>query len=139
MSLPTEWIACGKHRMRSEGNLLWVQFIGDISMDEFRQICAEGDRLIALYGGIYMLADVEQAATMPPEIRRAVVGWIRQGKVRGVANIKANMTLRGLSILLVTAVRVLSGVPGEVTFVASEDEARAWVAELERKRLAHAR
>lgn len=138
MHRTNEPIPCGLHRIRTEGHLLLVQFVGVLSMAEFRQISNEADKLIAEYGGLYMLADVEQATTIPAEVRRAVVGWMKTGQIRGIANIKANMTTRGLSLLLINAIRLLTGLSSEVTFVASEAEGRAWVAELERKRLKRA-
>ena len=127
-------IFCGPHRVCTDGNLLIVQFIGAISISDFRQLREQAELLTRKYGGIYMIADLEKSTGMPQEVRRAAVDWMREGKIYGVANVRANRANIALSTLLSNALRLLSRLHAQLTFVATEEEARAWIAETERKR-----
>jgi hypothetical protein len=125
---------CGNHSVHSDGNLLIVEFIGQLEMPEFVQIRALGDRLISRYGGIYFLAHVQHAQGITPEVRRAIVSWFKSRQVHGIVNINAATPIRALITLLTTGARLLLGVATPMVILGTEQEARAWVEEKEKHR-----
>lgn len=130
--VPAE-VTFGLHHARCEGRFLIVYFDGPLTLSEFLQFRAYSDAVVAAQGGVYVLCHAAQSGGVTAEARRKVVEWATSSNVLGVANIRAGMMVRGLASLLANAIRLVSGRMPPIAFVATEQEARAWAQELERK------
>lgn len=136
MPEPSASLACGQHRLRSEGKLIIIEFIGRLELDEFEQMVAFVQRVVAEQGHAYLLAQVRQAGSIAAPVRQQLGPWLRRLPLRGIANVEASVASRGLATLLANGLRLLYGINHPVGFHKDEAEARGWVEDLERKHAA---
>lgn len=127
-----EPISCGRHRMRSEGKLILVEFVGRLEADEFQVMRTFCERVIHEQGYAYLLAHVQKSGGMSPEVRHELGPWFKRIQFRAVANIGANLAARSLATLLTNGLRLIYGIDHPMAFHKDEAEARKWVDELER-------
>ncbi len=136
MPEPRAPLACGKHRLRSEGKLILVEFVGSLDLDEFEQMVTFSEAVVAEQGYAYLLAQVRQAGSISAPVRQRLGPWLRRIPLRGIANVEASVASRGLATLLANGMRLLYGINHPVGFRKDEAEARKWVEDLERKHAA---
>lgn len=121
------------HRVRVEGCILLVHFVGDVTMDDWKKFRLISEEVIATEGRFYMIGHLPESGTIVPEVRRDYLNWLKEKPLLGVANIGGGRMSRALAVLLSNAIRLFLGVRIPTAFVQTEAEARAWVAELEAK------
>ncbi|HZF47761.1 MAG TPA: STAS/SEC14 domain-containing protein [Polyangiaceae bacterium] len=117
----------GQHTATIEDDTAFVDFVGDESPEEARQL---GDLLagyLAKSPRFYVICDVRRIGDVPSETRKAWVVWFKNQSPEAVVLIGAGIAIRMFVKLLIAATRVLLGQEPRFVLVGSEDEARAWV------------
>jgi hypothetical protein len=120
---------CGRHRVRVDGAVLVVHFIGNLSADEGRQLLAICEQQIRQHGHAYLLALVDQAGSIDASFRRELMTWMKANPQLSIANVRASPVARTVGILLGNAFRLMGVVENSTAFFESEEAARAWLAE----------
>lgn len=124
------WQLIGKHRIRIEEDVVYVVIQGDIQGDEVVTLCEELTQIQRQYGLVFDILDATAAGGMSAEARRQVGEWYRQNHLEiEIAVFGASRLLRTLFSLMTNALRMLSRNHLLMHFVATESEAKAWVAE----------
>lgn len=118
----------GAHQLVFEQDLVLVRVRGDYNLPDAQQVGDELAALMGRQGRVYILVDLTQAGTIPPESRRFLAEWNKQYTLGGVANFGGGAAIRLLSTLLMNAYRLIRPEGAPLVYVGSEAEARAWVA-----------
>lgn len=133
------WQLIGKHRICIEQDVVYVVIQGDIQGDEVVTLCEELTQVQRQYGLVFDILDATAAGGMSAEARRQVGEWYRQNHLEiEIAVFGASLLLRTLFSLMTNALRLLSRNHLLMHFVATEGEAKAWVAERRDKKHATA-
>lgn len=111
-----------------------VAFIlaGDIHEAEMHAILAFARRLSE--GDVYTVIDLSRVGTVSPEARRVVRETPAHPTLRSVAVVGASFHLRVLATLIMKALAMVAKRSFDLAFFRSDDEARAWIADLRQKR-----
>ena len=124
------WAQIGRHEYRIAGDLLYVRGHGDILPGESDQMC---DLLLGLYqqhGTAFLIVDASGLTGMGIEARRENAAWHRAHKLTAPSVVYgANLLVRTLLTLLVSAIRLIGRHEREIRFVANEADAVRWVDE----------
>jgi hypothetical protein len=120
-------IHIGKHIARVDGNILYLQMIGDISLEEIQKYIGLADQLTAEHGSFYIVDDMARFGSAAPEVRKKVASWIAQGACLGAAIYGASLSSRTMTTLILGAMKMMGRHVFPVTFVKTEQEARDWV------------
>lgn len=121
-------IRIGNHTARIEGNILYLQLVGDISLEEIQKYISLADGLTAEHGSFYIIDDMARFGSAGPPVRKKVASWIAQGACRGAAIYGASLSSRTMTTLIIGAIRMMGSHVFPVSFVKTEQEARDWVA-----------
>ncbi|MCK6587259.1 MAG: hypothetical protein HUU21_37095 [Polyangiaceae bacterium] len=117
----------GQHTVVIQGDLAFVDFIGDESPEEAREI---GDLLVGYLVArprFYVICDVRRIGNVPSETRKTWIRWFKTHSPNAIVLIGAGIGIHTLVKLIIAATRVLTGKEPRFVLVGSEDEARAWV------------
>lgn len=126
----------GKHRVLIDGFIVTIDFDGLFELPEFEQQCRVMDEVRAQHGRVYLIALTARAKAMPPQVRQAMGVYMKTHKLGGVANVAASLFARGIALLIRHGIELVYGPTAPLTFCQTEEEARAWIAELDKKWLA---
>lgn len=121
-------IHIGEHTARIDGNILYLQLIGDISVEEIQKYIGLADQLTAEHGSFYIIDDMARFGSAAPEVRKKVASWMAKSACRGAAIYGASLTARTMTTLIIGAMKMMGSHIFPVTFVKTEQEARDWVA-----------
>lgn len=127
-------IPVGPHLVEIEGDVIIVRQRGDFELAHMKEWCRIADGVIAEYGGAFTISDFTVSGDFPPESRRYGSEWQNSAKVFGSALFGSSLAQRVLMTMIVRVGSMFRKHPGSpLVSVASEAEARAWVAELRKK------
>lgn len=129
-------IHIGEHTARIDGDILYLQLIGDISAAEIQKYVGLADQLTAEHGAFYIIDDMARFGSAAPEVRKKVASWMSKSACRGAAIYGASLTARTMTTLIIGAMKMMGSHFFPVSFVKTEQEARDWVAA---QRLKHSR
>lgn len=121
--------AIGPHSVEIEGDIITVRLRGDFELEHMQKWCGLADAVIAEHGGAFTISDFSAGGHFPPESRRYGSEWPNAGRVWGSALVGSSLALRVLMTMIIRVSAMLrkqQGVP--LVSVATEAEARAWVA-----------
>ena len=123
------WQPLGKHRFRVEEDLVFVIAQGEIDADEIISLCEHVFQIYQKYGQVYEIVDATAGGSMSAEARRRNAEWLRSHPFQVLAVVfGASGLLRTVFSLMTNALRLLGRTEVQTHFVASEAEARAFVA-----------
>lgn len=128
--------------LRIGANRLWFEppdtigfvLAGDLSEDEIRGILAFVRESSQGADDIYMLINMVGLGTVSQGGRRLSRETPTPTVLRGIAVIGASFHMRVLTTLTLKALAIVTRRPFEVAFFGAEPEARAWIADLRRRR-----
>lgn len=126
----------GKHRVLIDGFIVTIDFDGLFELPEFEQQCRVMDEVRAQHGRVYVIAMTAKANSMTPPVRKAMSQYLKEHAVAGVANVAASLIARGIATLVRHGIELVYGPTAPLRFCQTEEEARAWIAELDKKWLA---
>lgn len=124
-----DWKTFGSQRVRIDGYCVIIHYSGVLNLDEHRRILALAEQVIATYGYVYFIGDVEHVTTVTMEARRDFFRWAQTHPIRGFANIKASLFARTIGSLMQNGMRLLTGILPPNCYVDNEAEAYKWVSE----------
>lgn len=123
------WQQIGKHRIRIEQDVVFVVTQGDISGNEVIALCEQLLQIQQQYGWAFELVDASAGGSMSAEARRQSAEWYRHHSLdREAVVFGASLIFRTIMSLVANGLRMLGSSQLQVRFVATEAEARAWVA-----------
>lgn len=125
MGLTPEFSALGKHRIRVEGDVVFWETHGEVTLEEAQDICErQGPHCIPL-GYSLMILDATGGIHMSAGARRLFAHWMKEHRLPNCSVIiGSNFMLRGLGTLFANAVRLLTSQEPGIHFV--RNEAEAW-------------
>ncbi len=123
------WQSIGTHRFRIEEDLVFVIAQGEISAEEIITLCEHLFLIYQKYGHVYEIVDATAGGSMSAAARRRNAEWFRSHPFQVQAVVfGASGLLRTVFSLMTNAMRLLGRSEIQTHFVASEAEARAFVA-----------
>lgn len=123
------------HTVRSEGDLILVQFQGALTLADAEVLSAAYSQEIERRGYLLLLVDLAGADNASTEARRKLVLWAEPHSHRiSAACYGGSLLVRSFMQLMNGAVRLLSGKPSGLAFFGTEAEARQFLLR-ERSRL----
>ncbi len=123
-----DWKPLGKHRICSEGDVIYWDVHGSIELGEVRQFYQLAEELLARYGWVALVVDVRDAGLPSAESRRYIAQWERRHPDRQgvVIFFGANVLLLTLGRLINNGIEMLMPRRNPRPFwVATEQEAQA--------------
>jgi hypothetical protein len=121
-------VQLGTHTVVLEGDMLISCVRGDFMAEDANAYFRLVDQVLAEHGQYFMLVDMSRADTIPAETRRISAEFGKKHPAAGIAVWGSNVAVRVLFTLVVRTVNLFQKNPSPIAFVASEQEARAWVA-----------
>lgn len=132
-----QWQELGPHRFRIEGDVLFAIAVGELDADSILYLCEKLLQVYKEHGFVYEIVDATRAGAMSAEARRKNAEWHRHNRIEGeVVVFGASLLLRTVFSLLINALSILGRSRVLLHFVATEDDARAWVAKRRQSRAA---
>lgn len=125
----------GPHELYIEGDLVLSIVKGMVTLADVRQLLACMEEVISRYGYFMLLADNARFVGIDADARRHSALWTADKRILGMATYNASFTARTLLSLIMKGINLLNPNPLQFTFVKSEAEARAWLAEQRRRYL----
>ncbi len=111
-------------------DIIYGEFIGDISGEEMRRIMHESIRFTKDRPNVFGMLDVSRIGEVTPEARAVAREYAGQVRLRASTVIGARFQYRVLALLINKATALLGRAKSRpLYFFDSEAEARAWVAE----------
>jgi len=108
--------------------MLIIYMRGDFTAEETVAYLPLVEQVLAEHGRFFMLVDMNRANTIPPETRRISSEFGRKHPPAGMAVWGSNVAVRVLLTLMLRTISLFRKDAVPIAFVASEQEARAWVA-----------
>src|SRR5262245_31337838 len=128
--MTVEWNSerLGKHHVQIEGDLIRIQWLGELSAEGAREICALFDALLAEHERIFILSDTRHAGGFGVEARKAMFAWPNFHRIGAATAFNASLATRALAQML-RGMFALVGRPLSVKFefLKTEEEARAYI------------
>jgi hypothetical protein len=121
-------VQIGAHTIVIEGDMLITCLRGDFTAEETVAYLRLVEQVLAEHGRFFMLVDMNRADTIPPETRRISAEFGRKHPPTGMAVWGSNVAVRVLLTLILRTISFFQKDAVPIAFVASEHEARAWVA-----------
>lgn len=126
----------GRHRMRTEEDVVFLGMDGDMDLDESKQIHAELERVLAEVGRAFVLVDMSHGGNTAPDARRFIAEWNRRHRVSGAVIFGGSIPQRAAATLVFAAIRLFRPGMFQLAMLKTEAEARAWIDEQRSKLLA---
>lgn len=132
-----EWKSIGKHRVVIEGDVVYVQWRGELELDEVQSVFGLYGSVFAEHGRAFALVDLRQSGVPPEPVRRWIGEWQRShGELSGAAAFGAGWVMRSLFLLVGRAMALIGRRQLPSAAFATEAEAREWINAM-RQRLPH--
>lgn len=125
----------GELRLRIDGDILYVQPIGPLSIEHAQSILRAAERVKAQHGHLFLMVDLKRAGLLPAESRKILARFGAENPPLAVALYQVSPLLRGVNALLFGAINLLSKKRLNMMQFSTERDAREWV-DAERGRLA---
>ena len=119
-------IQIGKHLARIEGNILFLDLLGDLVMQELLEYMQLAERIASVHGFFHIIDDLSQFGTAPPEVRREVASWLGTAPCRGIVVYGGSLPARTMFTLILGAMRLMGTLRFPAVLVRNEQEARAF-------------
>ena len=123
--------AVGAHSTYFEApDIIFMKAVGYMELPEAEELLR---RQIAFAKGrshAFFLIDMFEFDGFAPEVRKRVAAMLKDSPLRGMAFYGASLKARVAAKLIITAMNLFSadGRQNPMSFTATEDEARAWIA-----------
>lgn len=117
----------GPHAYTIEGDVLHLRFAGDMTREHMVEMLRIVEVIQAREGQVFTLTDARGLGHMAPEARRYAFEWVREHRLDGSALYGSGLVPRMMVTLMMRAVNLVRAQPLALVFVATEQEARAWI------------
>ena len=127
-------IRIGAHRVAIEEDVLVAYVDGPWLLPEMVEFLALCEKTRTRCGSVYIITVVGPGYSLPPDSRKYIAEWSRRNLLTGNVVAGAPFAMRALIGILSRASKLVGSHSSEVTFTATEAEARAWVAQRKQQR-----
>lgn len=119
----------GKHQLCVELDALFWRVSGDVDLEEMRRLCETSAEVVTLYGHVFLIVDTRTAGSLSAEARRFQNDWqhSHRSELSRTVVFGANVAVRAIVTLMQRANALFSARAPQVDFVASENDALAWL------------
>ncbi len=125
----------GKHWLRIEPDgVVFLKYFGALTLGEMQQVVTLVTPHLKPGQEIFMLFDVNEASSIEPAARKLGMQWLTDIKLAGAANFGGSILSRAAAEMIINALRLLHKVEVPLTFLKNEADARAWIAEIRKRR-----
>ncbi len=131
-ALPVRQI--GPHHAVVDGSIIIMWFVGDFMPEHWPPFAALIEETIAAHGFAYAIGHLQQAGAVTAAVRKEAAKWLPQVRLLGFANVQANPLVRAIAVMMSNAIRLVTGISLQSGFFEDEQKARAWIAQLEKRR-----
>jgi hypothetical protein len=122
-----EWRPVGTHLIRVEDDILYIRFIGDVSLADTKALTAVQEEILARHGHLFCITNLNEGGSFAPEGRKFLGAWNKKHSVAGVAQYGGSLVAQVMALLMLGAIRAFGGNVPEMKYVTNEEEGRAWV------------
>lgn len=110
-----------------------LKLAGMLTLDEVQAITVLQEQMLAQYGRLFVIADLNDASGFSPEGRKFLVEWNRRHQINAIAQYGVGLLSQTITTLVAGATRILGGWVPQIKNVKDEDEARTFIAAEQRK------
>jgi hypothetical protein len=128
MMKPNNMERVGLHLMHAEGDLLVMEWVGDLLPEHIRAMHARMESMLGEHDFVFLIINAGSGRYVAPETRKLAVRWGYFHRFGGVAFFDASLTTRAAATIASALQRLVSpqnAVP--VKFADTEQAARAWI------------
>jgi hypothetical protein len=118
----------GPHIIEVEGDTVIGRPDGPFKLEHLIEFFPLVEKVLADYGRCFTISDLRKPMSFPAETRRCAIEWSKNHVVAGSVMFGTSMTARVTLTLMMRATSLLTRRPAPLEAVATEEEARAWVA-----------
>lgn len=123
------------HRVFRQGPLILFEQSGNFELEHAQKATAIYSQVIAEDGFVLILLDFTHSGITAPGSRKHLAHWGKENSQQVcIGAVGGTFMVRTTLMLLVTAIKLLSGSQPEVSFFGTREQAGAWL-ELQRQRL----
>lgn len=126
----------GPHKVEVDRDCLLVWQSGTFTLEHMMAFCAEADKVIAEHGRLFIINHSSAGASYAPDARRYASQWPNAQYVQGAVIFGASFGFSVVISMMTRAIAIFSKYHIPMATVATESEARAWVATRRQKWLA---
>ena len=123
-----DFVPLGMHRYYEEGDTLFFQGRGPLSLQEMQRLLEQLDQLGQRQGYVLLVCDLSQGVELPPGVRHWLSEWQKNNPKLAIGTtivIGASLIIRTLITMMNRAMALLGKTDGTLLFVKSEEEARS--------------
>ncbi|HEY0136987.1 MAG TPA: hypothetical protein VGB85_23050 [Nannocystis sp.] len=127
-----EQATIGRHRYQKAGDVVRLQWQGNISADDLKVMREVTTRMMQELGRAFTISDMSQVTGIDAGARKYMAEWGQQdgnGLITGTAVYGLSFATRAITTLALNAITLLGKKKVEVAFVKDEAEATRWVDE----------
>lgn len=117
----------GAHHVREELEVIFLTLVGDVSLQDVKQIVSVIDSLIERHGRYGGVIDIQRLGSFSPDARRVASEWTGSGASYGNAFYGGGLTARVLMVLVSRVIQLTMGSLMPLGFFKTAEEARAWL------------
>lgn len=124
-------LTIGQHRVARVGDSLQMTFVGPMTRADLEVVRRVVGEILAEQGRCFLIGDLRECTTIPPQARHFVSEWSRSGEQEEPTRVLVHglsFAMRALVALTLSAIRVFGGKDDKVVIVADEAEALRRVA-----------
>jgi hypothetical protein len=113
-----------------EPDIIFMKAVGYMSVEDGTELLRRQTEFARGRSHAFFLIDMTELEGFSPEVRRRVAEMLKDSPLRGMASYGASLKARVAAKLIITAINLFSaeGRLNPMHFVATESEARAWIA-----------
>lgn len=134
-----ETLRCDGAELLLDGDLLVVRAHGMLQAKAAQEALDAMQRIRQQYGHCFVLVDLQDAGGIPAGLRRYLAQQLVDCPPTAVAFFGANLWVRAVNELMVSAIKLLAKKPVNVKRFETEAQARAWLADERHKHAANLR
>ncbi len=119
---------------RVTGDVVFLRPAGVFSLELAQHLIQLTEQVLAQYGYSFILADLQKAGPIPPDVRRLLAQFAAYKPLLAVAFYHVSPFIRGMNALLFGAMSLFNKKPHNMRQFSTEESAVRWL-NAERKRL----
>lgn len=117
----------GPHLVIVEGELVIIAEQSVWALDEMVQLLAILDRLFMQHGRIFLLDNMSNGLSVPPETRRYVIEWLKNHKIAAISAVGTGAVVRATVQLILRGAQLLGAKLPLIHFCDTLSEGRTWI------------
>lgn len=117
----------GAHLLQVDKDVVCVKVVGTFALPEAREVHRVFASVLSEQGSVFALVGFSEGSTIGPATRHFIAEWHKTHRVAGVVVFGANIAIRAVARLALTAIALFRKDPVPHIFVATEQDGRDWI------------